>query len=152
KLRDMLEDIPDRVGVRTRDLPTFVAQQLDPAQVGDDERIAIMEVVARIGAKDRAEEADTEADDEATGADAADVSVQSAAQTAQFMFFTRREAAAIAGAFTRALAERGAAGLRKLKRDEVLKLIGTLAEPHGVEIALFGRMTTSSPLKDVGAA
>jgi CRISPR system Cascade subunit CasC len=67
------------------------------------------------------------------------------------MFLTENEIQRLAQRLIEIVREKGAKHLNELQGDTLVKEIGEY-EPHSVDIAMFGRMTTSSPFKDVEAA
>jgi len=151
------EDLKDRIDLRSRHLPSQVVQYLDPERIDDEARLAIMEAVGRIGAKDRSPtaEAEEEQPDDEEGIVEREDEVQAppeAATTAQLILFTPREARVIAQALTESVRKHGIDAFRKLSRANILEEIRVVHEPFGVSTALFGRMTTASPLQNVDAA
>lgn len=145
------------LAVRTRKLPALVWECSKHTELTDDERRAIVEAAARIGKAERtarrAEDGDdaieNDQGDAHARADADDAPWQ--AQTAQLMFFTADEVAQMTGRLIAIVREKGVDELRRLEGDALVKAIGAY-EPHSVDIAMFGRMTTSSPFKNVEAA
>jgi|SRR5579859_7568126 len=95
---------------------------------------------------------------------AAKTDSQEDSSKAQLVFLTRKEVEAVAErliemrdqSFPRKTKVKGktvdtAIAFQDLDADELRQNIGEY-EPHSVDIAMFGRMTTSSPFKDVEAA
>lgn len=71
--------------------------------------------------------------------------------TAQLIFLADQEVNELAEKLTALYSKLGSAGFRKLKTEDLAKELGT-SVPRSVDIAMFGRMTTSSAFEDVQAA
>jgi CRISPR system Cascade subunit CasC len=124
------------LAIRTRLLPELVRERLAHVELADEEKQAIIEAAERLGKSERA---------------AADGGSEEKVKTAQLMFLTTAEIDRLFERLCEIAREKGAEALNNLKGDKLVKEIGEL-EPHSVDIAMFGRMTTSSPFKDVEAA
>ncbi|MHB8629125.1 MAG: type I-E CRISPR-associated protein Cas7/Cse4/CasC [Aggregatilineales bacterium] len=84
-------------------------------------------------------------------------------EKSQLMFLTNPEVKALADGLVELLPKRFTRKGKKDKKeteiafdaltgDELRAELGTFAEQHSVDIAMFGRMTTSSPFKDIEAS
>ncbi|MGB9632996.1 MAG: type I-E CRISPR-associated protein Cas7/Cse4/CasC [Chloroflexaceae bacterium] len=124
------------LAMRTQLLPELVRERLASVELADAEKQAIIEAAKRLGKSERA----------AGGANADKV------KTAQLMFLTAADVDRLVERLSAIVREKGGAeALTSLKGDKLVAEIGAF-EPHSVDIAMFGRMTTSSPFKDVEAA
>ncbi len=130
------------LGTRTKRLPGLIETELKA--LGADDKIvkAIVDRVPEIGKK--ADKKNDEGDDDASAGDTADV--VSKAETRQLIFIGANE--------MRPLAE-NLLTLYKTSKDwkkvELEKQLGG-SLPRSVDVALFGRMTTSEAFEDVHAA
>lgn len=156
EFRRRFADLPGRLAVRTRQLPMLIAASL-PSDISDEERRAVLAAAARLGTVERREqdalapgaggdEGESEHDDVSVPAD------REMPVTNQLMFFTEPEAAELARRFVKVLGDRGLIAFQNTGQREMLKLLGDVAIPPGADVALFGRMTTSSPLPDMPSA
>ncbi len=155
------------LGLRTQLLPTWIRDELSTLNISDEERAAILQHALRFGKGDKraaaaqAEEIDSD-DKPAKGRGKGKSGVQPAGagddrlKTAQLMFLTRREVEMLTCRLVELCREIGPAKFATLDTEKDIvqvlnKKYGEL-EPHAVDIAMFGRMTTSSPFKDIDAA
>lgn len=146
------------LAVRTQLLPELVRERLNNTELADEAKQAIVEAAARLGKAERKPQTESSASDAGDekkakrGKGKADnVDGKEKEKTAQLMFFTDADVAHLAERLIAIVREKGVEELRKLEGDNLVKAIGEFA-PHSVDIAMFGRMTTSSPFKDVEAA
>ncbi len=72
-------------------------------------------------------------------------------QTAQLIFLSDTELDTMAEKLVRLHEEKGPKGFTKMKIDELTRALGS-SVPRSVDIAMFGRMTTSAAFEDVQAA
>lgn len=154
------------IGERTQLLPRWIRDELDRHDVSDEERAAILQHAVRFGKGDKrpsaaqAEEGDSD-DKAAKGrgkgkSGGQPASAEETLKTAQLMFLTRREVQTLTERLVEKVREMGATAFAALDTEKGLvqefnKKYGEL-EPHAVDIAMFGRMTTSSPFKNIEAA
>jgi CRISPR system Cascade subunit CasC len=141
------------LGSRTQQLPTLLKRALEELGATEDEVKAIVLRAAEIGresTKGRQEEGDEE---ETTGEGPAVEAT--AGETKQLIFLDRgHELPQMA---EKLLAQCRKAGVKdfsnpkKVKIADITKALGS-SVPRSVDIALFGRMTTSEAFKDVQAA
>jgi CRISPR system Cascade subunit CasC len=154
------------LAMRTQLLPEKVREYLAHAGLSDDDQRAIVEAAARLGkGEQRSPSGEGEAGDERGEQNQPRSSPRSRRgsrqsnttgdaeriKTAQLMFLTENEIQQLARRLIEIVREKGAKHLNELQGDTLVREIGEY-EPHSVDIAMFGRMTTSSPFKDVEAA
>ena len=155
--RTAFAETPELLGIRTQLLPEEVGKRLDGQGLDASVRTAIIQAAARLGKgeeKPVAEEAakgGAEGKKAKQGKQSTDSSGEGRVKTAQLMFLTATEIDQLAAKFVQIVREQGVAALNGLSGDSLVKAIGSY-EPHAIDIAMFGRMTTSSPFKDVEAA
>lgn len=160
---------PALLGFRTKLLPEMIREELDTHDIGAEAIAAILAHAVRFGKGDaRPTPAASDAADEPIGsnpapkskaqkskdakADAADGAEKLV--TAQLMFLTQREITALTTCLVALCSELGIGAFAALEteKDLVNKHLKGKLEQHAVDIGMFGRMTTSSPFKDVDAA
>lgn len=149
------------LGERTQLLPEWVRGEIDRGQASPEERDAVLYHAARFGKADKSQAAaDESADDgKARGKSGRGRNGKGAEgeaerlKTKQLMFLTAREVAALTAQMLEICRELGPAAFMALETEKDLlnKRLKKL-EPHAVDVAMFGRMTTSSPFKDIDAA
>lgn len=148
------------LGERTQLLPEWVRAELEQRQVNAEERDAILYHAARFGKADKSQAAaDDAADDTKTRSKSGRGKGEKGAEeperlkTKQLMFLTAREVADLTTQMLEICRELGPAAFMALETEKDLlnKRLKRL-EPHAVDVAMFGRMTTSSPFKDIDAA
>jgi CRISPR system Cascade subunit CasC len=154
--RGAFADTPDLLATRTQLLPELVRERIAGLELADEVQGAIVQAAARLGKADGrpAEAAEPGADDGKKGKKgrpAPEAGAEERVKTAQLMFLTTAEVDRLAERLVALAREQGAAGLSALGGDKLVAAIGVY-EPHAADIAMFGRMTTSSPFKDVEAA
>ncbi|HEX6291264.1 MAG TPA: type I-E CRISPR-associated protein Cas7/Cse4/CasC [Herpetosiphonaceae bacterium] len=158
---------PALIGERTQLLPTWIREELVAFNVSDEERAAILQHAVRFGKGDKRSSAaqvdESDSDDKAArGRGKGKGSAQPVSngeetlKTAQLMFLTRREVQNLTARLVEKCREIGPSAFAALDTEKGLvqefnKKYGEL-EPHAVDIAMFGRMTTSSPFKNIEAA
>lgn len=162
---------PALLGFRTKLLPELVREALKQHNISPEEHAAILAHAERFGkgdarpvagARDTADEpvgSDSEpkakgkkGKDKAAKSDGADGAEK--LTTAQLMFLTQREVTALTALMVTVCEELGVSVFAALETEGGLvnKYLKNKLEPHAVDIGMFGRMTTSSPFKDVEAA
>lgn len=156
---------PALIGDRTQLLPTWIRDELAAFNVSDEERAVILQHAVRFGKGDKrpaaapTDESDgdeTSAKGRGKGAAPTARNAEETLKTAQLMFLTRREVQTLTARLVEKCREIGPAAFAALDTEKGLvqefnKKYGEL-EPHAVDIAMFGRMTTSSPFKNIEAA
>lgn len=150
---------PEVLAVRTQLLPSEIKRRLDTLDLDATVKAAIVEAAMKFGKADRSGPA--EASDEATeeaGKTKGKKPKKEAApaepvlKTKQLMFLTTAEIDQLTTELVALYREKGATGFAEMKWDTFHAKSGDKYIPHSVDIAMFGRMTTSSPFKDVEAA
>ncbi len=132
----------DLLARRTRLLPESLRPYLQSKGVSDEEQEAIVQVAAQLGKR---EQAGKEKESDARR------------KTPQLMFLSKRELSLLADELIELCRQQGVNDFSKLKTDDVLKELKRVKPeqqliPHTVDIAMFGRMTTSSPFKNIEAS
>jgi len=144
------------LGERTKQLPTIIQEEL--TALGAD-KATINDIVARVpeigreSSKDKRKD-DSEDGEEESGADEAIDAVEeftAADVTKQLIFLDRKTEARSMAERLLALYRKNAKGWAKVKIGEITKALGA-SIPRSVDIAMFGRMTTSSAFKNVHAS
>jgi CRISPR system Cascade subunit CasC len=120
---------------RTQRLPILISDALQKMGADDQTRQAIAARIPEIGQESTKRE--TKTLDEL--------------KTRQLIFIGSGEVEAIAGKLLALYREAGPKAWEKMKIDEITKALGA-SVPRSVDIAMFGRMTTSQAFRDVQAA
>ncbi|NTU85096.1 MAG: type I-E CRISPR-associated protein Cas7/Cse4/CasC [Chloroflexales bacterium] len=155
--RDAFADAPALLAQRTQLLPEEVGKRLAGLDLADEVKRTVVQAAARLGkgenksAPEAGEASAEEGKKGKKGKKGADSDAEERVRTAQLMFLTGAEIDALAERLTRIAREQGLSALNSMSGDPLVKAIGSY-EPHSADIAMFGRMTTSSPFKDVKAA
>lgn len=155
--RTAFKETPDLLATRTQLLPEQVRERLSGLELADEVKAAIVQAAARLGKGDArpaegAEASPEEGKKAKKGRQAsAEGNGEERVKTAQLMFLTTAEIDRLAERLTGLAREQGLDSLNSLSGDKLVAAIGAY-EPHAADIAMFGRMTTSSPFKDVEAA
>lgn len=134
------------LGTRTRRLPELIAEELGRLEADEEAIRAIVERVPEIGREsakkgDEDEGADDEVEETAT----------KEVETKQLIFIAPNELPVLAASLLEIYRKLGASKWKKAKIDEIAKELKTEL-PRSVDIAMFGRMTTSAAFEDVNAA
>lgn len=137
---------------RTQRLPALLREELErqgtePAAVN-----AIVKRAPEFGCESAKgqEIGDGDAQDE-TVSGGVERSTAGDGQTKQLIFLAQGEVSRMADALLRLYREKGEKNFGKAKVDEITRALGT-SVPRSVDIAMFGRMTTSAAFEDVQAA
>lgn len=145
----------DLLAVRTKRLPTLVDSVLQQMGADTEARSAIVRRVPEIGTESGKSERRPGA---AKGAEAgaepakADKKTDSErAETRQLIFVGGDEVKALSANLYRLYQELGDKEWNKRKIDEITNSLGATV-PRSVDVAMFGRMTTSAAFEDVQAA
>lgn len=120
---------------RTKRLPKLINDALEALGAADAARAAIVQRVPEIG-------------QESTKRDTKNLENR---ETRQLIFINDSEVEAIAQKLLELYKQHGPKKWEKLKIDEITKALGR-SMPKSVDIAMFGRMTTSAAFEDVQAA
>lgn len=135
----------DLLGVRTKRLPALIEEELRRLGV---EEPALHEIVARVpeigreSSKGRSDEDNPDQEVEL---------VKTESETKQLIFIGRDEVRPMAARLLQMYQALGSTKWKKAKIDELTKELGP-SLPRSVDIAMFGRMTTSSAFQNVEAA
>lgn len=132
----------EHIARRTQLLPESIRTYLREKMLSDEEQEAIVQVASRLG---KLEQSGKERDSDALW------------KTSQLMFLSKDELLTLTDALIELCQEKGAEDFGKLKTNDVLKALQMdkperQLVPHSVDIAMFGRMTTSSPFKNIEAS
>ncbi|MGC8879967.1 MAG: type I-E CRISPR-associated protein Cas7/Cse4/CasC [Anaerolineae bacterium] len=132
------------LGMRTRLLPELMRKELKHQGADDATVEAIVRRVPEIGRESTKRPA-TEEDENETA------SREAESATRQLIFIGHDEISRLAERLRQLYQSYGAEKWPKVKIDEITKALGS-SLPRSVDIAMFGRMTTSSAFEDVQAA
>lgn len=145
----------DLLAVRTQLLPEEVRTRLKDTDLADEAKLAIIEAAARLGkGESSSSSGDEESSDKKRGrgkGKGTTADGEKKFKTAQLMFLTAKDIDHLTTRLIDIVRKKGIDHLQSLQGDNLVGEIGVY-EPHSVDIAMFGRMTTSSPFKDVDAA
>jgi CRISPR system Cascade subunit CasC len=154
QFRGAFANRPELLADRTLLLPELVRARLGDYDISGEARQAIVEAAAKFGKADSGS-SDEPSDDKPKrgrkGQEGTNDSAEQKVKTKQLMFLTAHEIAQL----TAELVERyqhDPAGFNTIKWDKFREGRDDKYIPHSVDIAMFGRMTTSSPFKDIEAA
>ncbi|GAA5531164.1 CRISPR system Cascade subunit CasC [Herpetosiphon gulosus] len=150
----------DVLATRTQLLPEWVRQALQQHHEVDAEaEQQIVRFVESLGKKETksagADGSEGEEKPKGKKGKGTDTQKNEAHKTAQLMFLSTGEVERLSSWLVEKYYELGATGFAGLTSNDLIAEIkkkGGLFEPHSVDIAMFGRMTTSSPFKDIEAA
>jgi len=131
------------LATRTRSLPTLIDQELGRLGANDKARQAIVMRIPEIGTKGKAK--DGEDGNDSTSDEG------HAGETRQLFFLGSDEIRSLAEKLLRLYQEKGAKGFASLKIANLEKELRHDL-PRSVDIALFGRMTTSAAFENVQAS
>ena len=137
------------LGIRTKKLYDLLKDELQAMSVDDKTGQAILSRVAEIG-----RESSRRVAEEETEGSPSESKVEAEVETKQLIFLGRDELRPLAENLLRLYKEHGAkkwADPKKLKIAEITKALGK-SLPRSVDVAMFGRMTTSEAFEDVQAA
>jgi CRISPR system Cascade subunit CasC len=133
------------MGIKTKGLPDLISEELGKLKVDDETKKAILDRVPEIGkeSKKRREEETIESEE---GSE-----VEEKSGTRQLIFIGMNELGPLAEKLLSVYRELGPLNWKKTKIGDITKALGK-SLPRSVDIALFGRMTTSAAFEDVQAA
>lgn len=135
------------LAVRTKRLPVLIKEELKALGADDQAIAAIVEKVPLIGRESTKKGRE---DDEA-GDDGVERAAESEKETRQLIFIAPNEVPALAKRLLEIYKENGSTKWKKLKAPEITQQLEA-SLPKSVDIAMFGRMTTSAAFEDVQAA
>jgi len=139
------------LGVRTKTLPDLIARELEAMGADEEERRQILSRVAEIGRESKKKNTEQVEADGDEGAAENEPLAASEAATKQLIFIGRDELRPLAEKLYKLYQEQGSKNWSKMKIPDITKALGS-SLPRSVDIAMFGRMTTSSAFEDVQAA
>ncbi|MCL4298324.1 MAG: type I-E CRISPR-associated protein Cas7/Cse4/CasC [Anaerolineae bacterium] len=125
---------------RTKRLPSLIDAQLERLGVNEPTRKAIVARVPEIGRESKKKEKDENAPTEAAET-----------ETKQLIFLSPNEIVPLAEKLLAQYQKHGPKNWSKVKIDEITDALGQ-SVPRSVDVAMFGRMTTSAAFEDVQAA
>ena len=139
------------LGIRTRNLPELISKELDKLEKDDEIKTAILSRVPEIGkeSKKRINEKQEEEKEETTNE--LEEKKDEKAATRQLIFISNNELQPMAEKLLKEYKRLGAKEWKKAKIGDITRALGNTV-PRSVDIALFGRMTTSAAFEDVQAA
>ncbi len=146
------------LGKRTQLLPEQIREQLVKHNVSEEEQAAILFHAQRFGKGDKGQGAAEEGQEEgkkgkAARGKAGSIPAPDRLKTAQLMFLSNREVQELTQQMVERCRSNGPESFHALETEKAIAdPIRKLLQPHSVDIAMFGRMTTSSPFKDIEAA
>jgi CRISPR system Cascade subunit CasC len=133
------------LGIRTRQLPELLRKELEALSVDPEDLQAILAPVAKFGR----ESGKKSAEDNVEEGDGKETEVETACK--QLIFLGRSELRPMAENLWALYKKAGKIKWAKLESKDITKELGPSA-PRSVDIAMFGRMTTSAAFEDVQAA
>jgi CRISPR system Cascade subunit CasC len=136
------------LGVRTRQLPKLINAELK--KLSNDETI-IKEISARIPEIGRESSKRKETDDSYTEATENAEAPETEEQVKQLIFIGQEELPRLAEKLLSIYNSLGPKGWKNAKIDVITRELGNLV-PRSVDIAMFGRMTTSAAFENVDAS
>jgi CRISPR system Cascade subunit CasC len=143
----------DLLGIRTRKLPSLIKEELAKLKVSDAELQAILVRIPEIGREStkgiKKEEATEETTEGVTAEKAEAHEIET--QVKQLIFIGKNEVKPMAEKLLAIYRRLGEKGWKKTKISEITKELGS-SLPKSVDIAMFGRMTTSEAFENVDAA
>src|SRR6266545_3068996 len=157
--RGYFADRGDLLALRTLLMPEEVRKRLTQYQLDDVAQKAIVEAAEKFGKADKGapagdidvtEDTDTSRRTRVRGEPTEASSPL--AKTKQLMFLTTLEIDQLTDEMVALYKEKGGKAFADIKWDKFREDRAEKYIPHAVDIAMFGRMTTSSPFKDVEAA
>lgn len=136
----------DLLGVRTRKLPMLIREELQRQGVAEPDLSNIVDKLSGVGRESGK-----------TSSDAEEKTVENAVETEkedmvkQLIFIGKNELAPMAARLLEIYKKRGDKDWKKTDISKITKELGA-SLPRSVDIAMFGRMTTSDAFEDVSAA
>lgn len=153
---------PEVLAVRTQLLPKEVKGRLEGRELSDEAVIAIVEAATKFGKADKGaattttDEGSEDTTDKGKGKkgkkEKPTTPSESVPKTKQLMFLTAAEIDRLTDELVEMYQEKGVDVFNTVKWDAFREKKAEQYVPHSVDIAMFGRMTTSSPFKNVEAA
>lgn len=125
------------LATRTRRLPSLIDDELKAMNVDDKSRAAIVARVPEIGRESEK--------------DGGTKTEEGEMETKQLIFLSPNELRPLAKKLLALYQEHGDKGWSKVKIGDITKALGK-SVPRSVDVAMFGRMTTSAAFEDIEAA
>lgn len=135
------------LAVRTKRLPVLIEAELKALGTEDETIAAIVEKVPLIGRESTKKGREDDGPDDGGTESAA----ESEKETKQLIFIAPNEVPALAKRLLEIFRKTGSTKWKKLKAPEITQQLEA-SLPKSVDIAMFGRMTTSAAFEDVQAA
>lgn len=141
------------LGERTKQLPLIVKEELTALGASAEEVTAITERVPEIGRESKKKKGEAKEVEPEDGEESAEEETETAiGETAQLIFIDRRtEARPLAEKLLQVYRKLGVKKWEQTKIPDITKELGERL-PRSVDIAMFGRMTTSQAFKNVQAS
>jgi CRISPR system Cascade subunit CasC len=133
---------------RTRRLPRLLGEELVRQGVPADITQAIVRRAPEFGRESTKGRGEAPADG-ATDEKEAEDTVED--ETKQLIFLSLDEVPPLAAKLARLCVDKGVKAFEKMKIDEIVRLLGP-STPRSIDVAMFGRMTTSAAFSDMQAA
>lgn len=135
----------DLLGIRTKSLPLQIEKVLKQMDLSESEIDAIVCRVSEIGRESKKEKDNGENENE----DESQATVEK--ENKQLIFLGQDEIPVLAEKLLKIYREKGEKDWKKAKIQDITAKLGE-SVPRSVDIAMFGRMTTSSAFEDVQAS
>ncbi len=149
--RNYFADESHDLAQRTQLLPELVRQRIKTYNLDEESGEAVVRAAMRIGTAEKAAPAGETTRTPRKARRGAESENNGPKRTAQLMFLSNSEIDELSAALVKMVQEDGISALDGLTGDKISEKVGTF-EPHAADIAMFGRMTTSSPFKNIEAA
>jgi len=137
----------DLLGVRTKKLPSLIEDELRKLGADDEIVKAIVKRVPEIGRESGKKGPESDEDEDKTEESAGEIETE----TKQLIFIAPNELSILAGKLLESYQRIGSKKWPTTKIPEITKDLGDTM-PRSVDIAMFGRMTTSSAFENVEAS
>ena len=138
----------DLLGVRTKKLPSLIEEELRKLGADDEIVKAIVKRVPEIGRESGKKGPENDDNEEMRNEDSAG---EVETETKQLIFIAPNELSILAGKLLESYQRIGSRRWPTIKIPEITKDLGDTM-PRSVDIAMFGRMTTSSAFENVEAS
>lgn len=149
--RSYFADESQDLAQRTQLLPELVRQRINTHDLDTESSEAVVRAAMRIGTAEKAAPVGEMTRAPRKTKRSAESENNAPKRTAQLMFLSSSEIDELSAALVRIVQEDGISVLDGLTGDKISEKVG-IFEPHAADIAMFGRMTTSSPFKNIEAA
>ncbi|MBP8998352.1 MAG: type I-E CRISPR-associated protein Cas7/Cse4/CasC [Anaerolineaceae bacterium] len=136
----------DLLGVRTRKYPALIREELKKKGVEEPDLSAIVDKLSEVG-----RESTKKGNEEENPEDAKTEAVEAKAMVKQLMFIGKNEIPPMASKLLEIYKKMGTVEWQKAEISKITKELGK-SLPRSMDIAMFGRMTTSDAFEDVSAA